>query len=314
MTRELFLNELSLVPAASIVDARRRMSRLVRTVAAAVTAGSERRLRLVTPLDATLLAEGYTFTQWRYDSQVSDEARTYWLGLREMTPLFSEAEAHPSAQQLQLDEFVVGNQPVLALPAAGLSSGLGISLSSGPLWDSHQVVVTRRFVDGSEIKEQSLVVRHASERAHVTLHASWLARPQQPPPQALEQVWLRRHELFPHLSFCEAVERQFVEAEARGLFSQTLRRLTELNALSEAWTAGPLMLPQGFPGHPRSEGEATLKKYGAERTFICPDGEERVFSLHVSLTDGDRLHFFPLAPQKPIIVGYVGKHLRVATD
>ena len=313
MTRELFLNELSLIPAPSVADARRRMSRLVRTIAAAVTAGAERKLRLVAPLDGVALSEGYTFTQWRYDPQVSVEARTYWLGLREMAPLFDATDSHPTAKQLHSDEFLIDDRPTSALPAAGLSSGLAISLSGEVLWDAHEVVVTRRFLDGADIKEQQMLVRHASERAHVTPHEAWLARPKRPPPKSLEQVWLFRGELFPYLSFCDAVEKQFVEAETRGLFKPTLRRLIELNAISESWTAGPLVLANGSPGHPRTESEATLNEYGTERTFRCPDGQERVFSWHMSLTDGDRIHFFPLSPKQPIIIGYVGKHLKIVT-
>ncbi|EDX71170.1 hypothetical protein MC7420_2731 [Coleofasciculus chthonoplastes PCC 7420] len=45
-------------------------------------------------------------------------------------------------------------------------------------------------------------------------------------------------------------------------------------------------------------------------TFICPDGNERIFSLHVRMTPGAwRLHFsVDLEPGK-IIIGYIGSKI-----
>ena len=48
----------------------------------------------------------------------------------------------------------------------------------------------------------------------------------------------------------------------------------------------------------------------AARTFLCPDGEERLFSWHVRYTPGaGRIHFLPLGPREGCLIGYIGHKL-----
>jgi hypothetical protein len=64
-----------------------------------------------------------------------------------------------------------------------------------------------------------------------------------------------------------------------------------------------------------SESEATLNQYRHTRTFICPDGVPQVFKWHVRLTPGAwRIHFFPLDDKRQLIIGYIGRHLPIATS
>jgi len=51
--------------------------------------------------------------------------------------------------------------------------------------------------------------------------------------------------------------------------------------------------------------------YSAERTFLCPDGEYRLFDFHLKRW-GTRIHFFDFPASKRILVGYVGDHLRIS--
>ena len=75
------------------------------------------------------------------------------------------------------------------------------------------------------------------------------------------------------------------------------------------WQAGYFSL-EGYPFEESGESEPTLNKYGGERTFLCPDGEERLFERHVKLKECNwRIHFFPEVKTTKVIIGYVGSHL-----
>jgi hypothetical protein len=95
-------------------------------------------------------------------------------------------------------------------------------------------------------------------------------------------------------------------------FKAVLRGLSELESYCANWAGG------GFDIHAfqnaSGESSATLNMYEAERTFMCPDGNYRVFSWHLKRADFTRIHFFDQPQTRRIIVGYVGKHLPTATQ
>src|SRR5579859_5192650 len=87
-----------------------------------------------------------------------------------------------------------------------------------------------------------------------------------------------------------------------------LKRLYELEDYCNGWQHGPFDHTKINKATPESPD--TLEVYGSERTFLCYDGEFRVFSWHIRLTPGPwRIHFFPLPEEKKLIIGYIGHHL-----
>lgn len=53
--------------------------------------------------------------------------------------------------------------------------------------------------------------------------------------------------------------------------------------------------------------------YGHARTFLCPDGERRVFSWHSKINyEKWRVHFIDFPATRRVLIGYVGKHLPLA--
>ena len=89
------------------------------------------------------------------------------------------------------------------------------------------------------------------------------------------------------------------------------KALSELQKCCENWKTGYFNL-QGYPVEESGESKPTLNKYSKERTFLCPDGQERLFERHIKLKFCNwRIHFFPLQPEAEIklIIGYIGHHL-----
>ena len=88
--------------------------------------------------------------------------------------------------------------------------------------------------------------------------------------------------------------------------------LRDLQRCCEFWSTG------GFDIHqlPNASGESetTLNMYSEERTFRCPDGESRLFQWHLKRAANTRIHFLDLPQKKRILVGYVGRHLRISSQ
>ncbi len=123
------------------------------------------------------------------------------------------------------------------------------------------------------------------------------------------ELWNRREELFPNLEFCDAVSKQLQNIRTRQLELQpVVKTLFELQNCCKNWNTGFFSV-EGYLLEESGESEATVNKYSKERTFRCPDGQERVFERHVKLRLCNwRIHFFAEKPGK-VIIGYVGRHL-----
>ncbi|PSB01680.1 hypothetical protein [Merismopedia glauca] len=88
-----------------------------------------------------------------------------------------------------------------------------------------------------------------------------------------------------------------------------IQALFELQNCSKNWNNGAFST-QGYSIETSGESEPTLNQYRQQRTFCCPNGEERLFEQHVKLRAYNwRIHFLPENPSKPLLVGYIGRHL-----
>lgn len=310
MPRELVMNELSLAPACdSKAKAMAWMARFLTLLDAIKIHSRTTRLSLRTSIsiDEWQLGPDYSIQQWRYDRSVDIELRRKFLAVDCNWPAIIE-HAEPELMTRQLgSEYLFNGQEAVGLGLAWLLDGLAISFDQPP-WGEATVPLTERTL-GPEatIEQQPVVVRHASQAGHADTHKAWL----RPSVVVLDgaDLWSRRSTLFPQLSFCARVEHQ-LRALDRGhpLLDQVIARLQRLNEYVTGWTAGPPDIRSiGIKITP--ESEATLSAYAGEHTFLCPDGEERLFSWHARMTpDAWRLFFFPIRPGE-LVIGHIGAKL-----
>jgi hypothetical protein len=88
-----------------------------------------------------------------------------------------------------------------------------------------------------------------------------------------------------------------------------MKRLLDLNDYCENWRDGSFS-PEKVVGRVTVESGETLKMYEEEHTFLCPDGEGRLFSWHCRVTPEPwRIYFYPLTRERRIIIGHIGEHL-----
>ncbi|MCC3530522.1 MAG: hypothetical protein JGK21_21325 [Microcoleus sp. PH2017_22_RUC_O_B] len=316
MDLEMVFNELSAQsPAADITTARQWMSELISTMREAKRCGLKG-IRTQEDFHAMVLAENYPLSRWRNDNEVNREERTFLRTLATKTPLsvdISDIKIQIKIENMDCEFSLQGSQAE-GFKVAHYLETLAISLNSETLWDNSRIKLELTQIDEHEnLIEESVEVIHASQTNHVLEHANWIKNRLQSERINGVELWNRRDELFPSLLFCDAGNKQLRKlrsGEERLQF--VLEILYQLENYAKNWKTGYFSL-EGVSIEVSGESEATLNKYGKERTFLCPDGEERLFDRHVKLKECNwRIHFFAEVSKqgkRKVIIGYIGLHL-----
>ena len=128
-----------------------------------------------------------------------------------------------------------------------------------------------------------------------------------------DQLWERKDVMFSRLSFCDCVRGQldalgFTPTNMK-IIKEHLRKMNEYCEILDREGIIPDYTKMGVVAS--KETQVTLSRYGYQRRFLCPDGEERLFEWHTKqIGQNLRIHFYPLYPDSAtILVGYIGPHL-----
>lgn len=312
MPLDLVLNDLSYrFPAADRWEARRGMARLVETMNAASRSGFSRTLRFDPDMWRSQIAPGYTVVDWIRDATVDQVSRDTFRVRATASPFLTGLEGTDASDRALATEFFFKKHPAKGLGVAYLLDTLAVSLLTDGAWDASELELEIATLDDDgEIDRDVGSVKHAATDAHVREHQAWAderLRPQVADGAALMD---RRSEVFTRVEFCSGAVSS-IQQLRRGTshFQQVLRRLLELEEFCRRWTVGPLD-PDKFPSKMTPESDSTIKHYGTQRTFLCPDGQYRLFSWHVRVTPGKwRIHFVPQEDSKTVLIGYVGPKL-----
>lgn len=313
MDLEMVFNELSArTLAPDISTARQWMSELIRTMVAAKGCGLKA-MRTKEDFSAIILAENYPLSRWRNDKEVNREERTFLLTLATKTPLsvdIPDIEIKIKVEDPDCELSLQGSQTE-GFKVAHYLETLAISLSSESLWNSSRIKLELTQIDDNEeLTEENVEVVHASQKNHVLEHADWIQKRQQTAVVDGLELWKRRAELFSSLKFCDRISQQIQSLVDPTMLRQVIRKLFELDELSQNWTDGALNL-DNLPSKASPESESRLKEFRDKLNIKCPDGKKRIFSLHLRMTPGAwRLHFSTeLGPGK-IIIGYIGPKIQ----
>jgi hypothetical protein len=317
MDLEMVLNELSLQsPASDIYIARQWMSELINVARTAVKHGASRVLRTHRDFSSTLLAPEYPVVRWRNDKDVSKEVRQYFNSLATKAPFLADISDPTVRNRTLSSEFSFDGILAQGLGIAFLLESLAISVRSEQRWEHGRLELEARWLeeDGSLIPK-SVIVVHASRIDHISENEGWIKNRLRTSVRDGSDLWKRRDSLFPSLTFCDSVAGQLQRLHAGNpLWRPIVKRLFELEEYCGDWKEGAFE-PERLPSKASPESEPTLRQFGRERTFQCPDGQNRTFSWHVRLTPGAwRIHFFPGPKIGGIIIGYIGPHLPTVHD
>lgn len=312
---ELVLNELSLLPLAENKQlARQHVQQFLRTVSAAKKLRTNNFVRCPENIHRKFLADGYSIGDWLKDTEVDQVLRS---SLRSLVTIKSPywRDDLDLEQKVISRLFEFNNQEgATGLGVTALLNGLAVSFLSDELWNQTQfdvkIITEIQDDDGESLTTEEIIpVRHISQPNHLANHQDWVKQRLTIMPETGQILWENRQQWFPNLEFCSDTKPQILTLTHQMLFPVT-EHLISLQRYCEFWTDGNFDYEQ-FPSRRISpESQATLRDYWRERTFMCPDGQDRLFNWHLKLTPMEwRIHFFPISETKRIIVGYVGPHL-----
>ena len=316
MSVELVLNDLSYQPLAeNPILAQQRMLGFVQTLQTATKAGAERMLRTHDDLNGIELAAAYTFHSWLSDHDVKRKYREEQSFVRRLiskAPFLSDHENAGTAEdELGRSEFTHAGRSAKGLGVVAVIEGIAVSFASDAVWDYHTLQLERSYISDDDVIETSVVsVPHISQPNHVQPHQQWIEQCLRRTVRDGAEAWERRAELFPQLAFCATVEDQLADLHTQPeMWRYVLHHLWELQRYANTWNDG------AFDHHQIAlrvsvESRVTREGYSAERTFRCPDGENRAFNWHSKIgLNYWRIHFYPDFAGRQLIIGYVGKHL-----
>jgi hypothetical protein len=303
----MFLNELSLVPMASdAIDGRNRVLAFIFTMKAAASRGVQSVLRLPDSFYNHPIAPNYNWHDCLNDGEIEIEARRYFKSLVTKGAFISDVP-HLQEQLLAIDCFW-RDKSAFGLKAAYIAEGLALSFRSSDEWDVHLVNCKVHEIEkDGEILPRHVSIHHASTSTHLDAHASWIQLLNRQEVRNGRDLWDLRKSFFPCLIWCDAVENQLEDIPTTALAS-IIRGLAQLNTFCTEWKSGAFD-PELIGCAVTPESQSTLRMYGAERTFICPDGGKRTFSWKAKVGNS-RIYFDPETGPGQILIGYIGKHLR----
>lgn len=318
MDLEMVFNELSArTLAPDISTARQWMAELIRTMVAAKGCGLKA-MRTKEDFFAIILAENYPLSRWLNDPEVNKDERTFLLTRATKTPLCVDI-TDVKIKTIQDSDCELGSlqgTQAEGFKVAYYLETLAISFNSESLWNSSRIKLELiQIDDDDEVIQESVEVLHASQKNHVLEHANWIKNRLQSERLSGMEIWKRRDELFPSLQFCNAGNKQLQKLHAGDEKLQpVLEILYELENCAKNWETGSFNL-EGTSLDVSGESQQTLnnKEYRKKRTFLCPDGKERLFERHAKEREHNwRIHFFAEVSKegkRKVIIGYIGLHL-----
>lgn len=255
------------------------------------------------------LVNGYSLPDWANDSEVDLELRLRVKNLFEA--LYHIEEFPENGIGDPLYEYRYDSITANGLGAAHLLEALAISLLTHTCWETFSLPLTISEMneETGEITETEDKVQHISALNHLVQHTEWLKRRLQVRIYNGKDLWTRRSSLFPSLQFCDSTSAQ-IKMLREPRLQQIYKKLLELETYCRQWKSGPF--DKFAVKYCTGESDVTKQMFGQERTFLCPDGESRLFEYHIRYTPGDgRIFFFPLIRDEgnTIIIGHVGDKL-----
>ncbi len=306
MELELVFNELSYEKPNRDIDlVKQYIETFILTLREATTHGTKRHLLSTCDLQQLEIGANYRLRDWRNDRTVRKELQQFFKSISTNYP----KNLNPKPDGLLDCDYFFEDNKAAGLGIACSLDSLAVSLPSSDAWDSYFVPIQVHEISGDQIAQHQEMARNASRPDHVRDgHADWIRQRLMSTVNEGKDLWDCSKQFFPKLVFCEIVAIQMLELPKSALTS-IARGLFFLNYY-DTWAKG--FESNLLKCNASSESSQTLSQYANERTFMCPDGQSRVFSWHAKVGKW-RIYFFPDPANERFIIGYVGKHLRTVT-
>ncbi|MCI4626113.1 MAG: hypothetical protein L3V56_09155 [Candidatus Magnetoovum sp. WYHC-5] len=307
---DIFFNELSFKIADDITTAKEWMNTLIDVYRLATKKGIEG-FRIKKNFLEQYIYAGYMIRQWLNDKTVNREKRLLFKTKINKSPYIDGMLSANSSDKDEVCEFFHNGQKADGLEITYIFDSIAISFCNDNMWNTHMVNVYKNCLKGDNqyIDKTDEKIRHISKSDHLLHHESWIKDKIKDKISNGRKLWSNRESLFPHLYFCDSIQSQINNLSInQPEFKQIKKSLFEF----EAYCSNRIPML-----HFTIESETRLKQLKVDLTFLCPDGKERLFSLHFRYTPGaGRIYVYPtdkedkVDNEKYYFVGYIGKKIQ----
>ncbi len=321
---QMVVNELSAkFPSSSAADARDVMESFVNTYFRVKEIIHNDMILVDRDYESFLLAPGYRIEQWRNDRTVDMEIKRRFRSMLNRSGAYNSEEFRREHEEMLCAEFQLEESPLedkvsIGCQLAYVLDGVAVSFLTDDYWKQPAIKgIYRSLQDTGEIEEEEAEIPNVSCKENIEQFSS--NHQKQTDKQNRNQfksgvdILEHRKELFPNLLFCGSALKQLQHDIGKTEISQVYKKLMELQRAAEkldgAFNAKVL-------NHATPESVETLKRFEEEHTFILPDGSSQLFSWHIRFTGSyaGRIFFEPVAGERHIYIGHVGKKLPTVED
>jgi hypothetical protein len=334
----MVLNELSLIPLAKDkASAKQWMDNLVELLKSAVDI-KLKTLRTGAKFSEISICDSYPISQWFNDNDVNKDVRDFVLTYVTQSPILGDLDDnHPIRVRSEKLLGDYNNSQATELTHAYLLDALAISFASDQIWDYasldidmlESVIEDKLQSESSELgtsetwRELTATIKHACFAAHLEDNRSWIDDRIKSSVENGLQLSIKIKEWYPSLILCEKAKKQLRDVKKGDINLQNIIDcLEELDRVAKEWYGGRFQLSSLVNCKSSDESDITIQMYGRQREFNCPDNKTRLFRYHLkSLQNAWRIHFYPddndefrFGGDRKILVGYIGPHLKTASD
>ena len=316
--REMILNHTSLVSAspqdvpAWLADLASGMAALVNTGIVSATLRTHRSVHEIPcPEDGASLWDAYQELQrsGRRDEYV------FFMRLTGKAPLLSGVATEVRDRFLVCEATACEAKTLppeegAPLVLCAVTDAVAVGFPSEPVWDRDRVTVAfRELLPNDTFGEADEAIDQLTRTAHAGPIADRHARRVRRRINVPADLWSRRDEAFPHLTFGPDVEGQFGGLNP-GRLTTVVNRLADLDASASAWQeAGGPAPSWTCKVTPESDSVMNNERLREARRFRSVRGERLLFEWHARFGAGGRIHLRFDAGARTVEVGYVGGHL-----
>ena len=266
------------------------------------------------------LSADYNIDTWLNDNRISSDLRDNFRLIATTSPLVKGTDIEQDEEYSRSEFFKNLDEKehqVWGLGATYIYDTIGFSLTTHDEWEKTKVEITHYYLDeNAEERNSNREVRHFSTIETLASHIGWYQNYQGESLKKSSEIWDKRNEYFPNLKFNSDVEKQFKGIADIKTLSKIYYALRLFDGYIKNWKTGGFSYDDagdktGIKMSP--ESSSTNQKFGSQRTFTIPGLGKKLFDLHIKLGDV-RIHFYPDETTKTVYVGYIGKHLRIASE
>ena len=269
------------------------------------------------------LAPGFFWQNW-YDRHQDDEHRDIIRAFRSIatqSPFFNVDDIADGADLFEAS--LNGCKNYSAVSAAAWHESPLVSFATRDPWNISplSITITRLNLTTTEIENKDAEIQNFYSHAILSGCLPDLLRRRNAALRSGKEVVDGFGELYPAISLCGKAPQQLNNwSSSLTVLEQVKESLTVLNDFSSRWKDNQFVeyrneflraLGLSFQVSGESQTVRDNPRLRREREFWLPRGNQEFFELHVKISFGYRLHFFPDSEVRQIYVGYIGPHLRL---